>query len=138
MAKQFGVPVYAVDLRNHGTSTEHVEGMSYRDMALDLLAFVKEHNLEKIALVGHSMGGKAVMAFALSPELKSGTLEYLISVDMSPARGPLSKEFEEYIEAMLAIEKKGCRTRGEADELLKETEPVSEGGPMHIRCVCSD
>lgn len=127
MAKQFGVPVYAVDLRNHGTSTEHVEGMSYRDMALDLLQFVKEHQLEKIALVGHSMGGKAVMAFALAPELQEGTLEYLVSVDMSPARGPLSPEFEEYIEAMLAIEKKGCGTRGEADELLKETEPVSGG-----------
>lgn len=39
-------------------------------------------------------GGKTVQAMALSPELPSNALSHLISVDMSPARGPLSKEFE--------------------------------------------
>lgn len=124
MAQRWSVPVYAVDLRNHGTSP-HVESMHYADMGADLLRFVKEHSLEKIALIGHSMGGKAVQSFALSPDVPHGVLEYLISVDMSPARGKLSPEFEQYVKAMLDINEKRCESRKQAEELLAKTEPVS-------------
>lgn len=122
MAKEFAVPIYAVDLRNHGTSPHTQDGMSYSDMALDLLQFVTDHKLEKICLVGHSMGGKAVQAFALSPDLPEGVLEYLVSVDMSPAKGPLSKEFEQYIESMIEIEDAQVTSRAQADEMLQKVE----------------
>ncbi|CAO1624737.1 unnamed protein product [Parajaminaea phylloscopi] len=122
MAQRWAVPVYAVDLRNHGTSP-HVQSMNYADMASDLLRFVKDHSLEKIALIGHSMGGKAVQSFALSPQLPSGVLDSLVSVDMSPATGKLSPEFESYVRAMLEINKRQFDTRKEAEELLAETEP---------------
>lgn len=125
MAKRFSVPVYALDLRNHGTSPHVKEGMSYYDMALDLIKFFKDHDLKDVALVGHSMGGKAVMSFALHPDLPKDALQYLVSVDMSPARGPLSKEFTQYIDTMARIQSKGVSSRSEADAILKETEPVS-------------
>lgn len=126
MAKKFGVPIYAVDLRNHGNSPHVAEGMTYYDMALDLIKFFKDHNLKDAALIGHSMGGKAVMSFALHPEMPSDALQYLVSVDMSPARGPLSKEFAQYVDAMAEIQEKGVQSRGEADEILQKTEPVRE------------
>lgn len=67
--------------------------MRYDEMADDLLGFFDEHSITNAALVGHSMGGKAVQSMALSDKLPEDYLKYLISVDMSPARGPLSKEF---------------------------------------------
>ncbi|CAO1636514.1 unnamed protein product [Sympodiomycopsis kandeliae] len=123
MAKKFGVPVYALDMRNHGTSPHTPDGMSYYDMALDLIKFTKDHGLKDIALVGHSMGGKAVMSFALHPELPQGVLKYLVSVDMSPARGPLSKEFAQYIDSMVEIQEEGVTSRSQADEILQKVEP---------------
>ncbi|PWN24612.1 alpha/beta-hydrolase [Jaminaea rosea] len=122
LASKLNLPVYAVDLRNHGTSPHIDSGMSYKDMAADLLRFIRSQNLSKVALVGHSMGGKAVMATALDESLKEGELESMVSVDMSPARGALSEQFEKYMEAMIDINKKGCNDRKHADEMLKETE----------------
>lgn len=124
MAKRFCLPVYALDLRNHGTSP-HIEGLHYADMAADVLGFLKEHNLKKVVLIGHSMGGKVALALTLSPDLPKDAISYLVSVDMTPARGPLSKEFEQYVEAMLEIQNSGVETRNEADKLLSKTEPVS-------------
>lgn len=124
MAQRWALPVYAVDLRNHGTSP-HAEGMNYVDMASDLLRFVEGHSLKNVALIGHSMGGKAVQSFALSPELPEGALDSLIIVDMSPAKGKLSPEFEEYARAMIRINEQQCQSRKEAEKLLAMTEPVS-------------
>jgi pimeloyl-ACP methyl ester carboxylesterase len=67
--------------------------MRYEEMAEDLIKFFDDHKLRNAVLVGHSMGGKAVQSMALSKSLPSDYLSHLISVDMSPARGPLSKEF---------------------------------------------
>lgn len=81
-------------------------------MADDLLKFFEDHSIRQAALVGHSMGGKAVQSMALSKDLPAEYLSYLISVDMSPARGPLSSEF--------AV---SCRRlfRAESEETLKFT-----------------
>lgn len=62
-------------------------------MATDLGKFFKDHSIRNATLIGHSMGGKAVQSFALSPTLPQDALSHLVSVDMSPARGPLSNEF---------------------------------------------
>ncbi|KDN53358.1 alpha/beta-hydrolase [Tilletiaria anomala UBC 951] len=121
MSKKFGVPVYALDLRNHGTSP-HIEGIHYKDMAADVLRFLQDNNLRNVVLIGHSMGGKVSLALALSPDLPPGTISHLISVDMTPARGPISPAFEHYIEAMIAIRDAGLETRNEADKMLQEIE----------------
>ncbi len=57
--------VYLIDQRDHGRSP-HTDEFSYPILAQDIFDFLVEHNLEKVHLIGHSMGGKAVMEFALS------------------------------------------------------------------------
>lgn len=122
MSTRFGVPVYALDLRNHGTSP-HIDGLAYADMAQDVIAFMTARNLTDVGLIGHSMGGKVAMSVALHPDLPEGMLRNLVSVDMSAKRGPLSPEFERYIDAMVDIRDKPCRSRHEADTVLQATEP---------------
>lgn len=53
-----------MDARNHGDSL-HTPDHSYPLLAEDLLYFLQEHNIPKAALMGHSMGGRAVMVAAL-------------------------------------------------------------------------
>ncbi|SNX83046.1 uncharacterized protein MEPE_01752 [Melanopsichium pennsylvanicum] len=121
MSARFGVPVFALDLRNHGTSP-HIDGLAYSDMAQDVIEFMRSKHLSNVGLIGHSMGGKVSMSVALHPELPEGMLRNLISVDMSAKRGPLSPEFERYIDAMVQIRDKPCKSRTEADEILQATE----------------
>ncbi|RCV87508.1 alpha/beta fold hydrolase [Billgrantia montanilacus] len=72
--------VVAVDLRNHGRSP-HVAGMSYREMAQDLLALMDRLGIERAHLLGHSMGGKVVVTLArLAPERVAS----LIVADIAP------------------------------------------------------
>jgi pimeloyl-ACP methyl ester carboxylesterase len=72
--------VLLVDLRDHGRSP-HTDAISYPLMAADVHALVTRLGLKDIVLVGHSMGGKAAMAFAQHwPEL----LRKLIVIDIGP------------------------------------------------------
>lgn len=74
--------VIAVDARNHGDSP-HTIAMSYNDMANDVIFFLNNYGYEKVALVGHSMGGSTMMYTALNfPHY----VEKLVVVDMSPVR----------------------------------------------------
>lgn len=57
--------VYALDARNHGDSP-HTADMDYLLMANDLELFFKEREVKRAALLGHSMGGRATMTFALT------------------------------------------------------------------------
>ncbi|KAG8934078.1 hypothetical protein FRC01_005239 [Tulasnella sp. 417] len=126
LAKRFhqtlNTPIYTLDLRNHGQSP-HNEVMDYTSMAHDIIEFCKERSLKNINLLGHSLGGKAVMAAALSPDLPPDALSKLIVVDMSPARGPISDEFRTYLKAMKEIQNKRVRSRKEADDVLQAYEP---------------
>ncbi|WWC87671.1 uncharacterized protein L201_002562 [Kwoniella dendrophila CBS 6074] len=121
-ASKLGMPVYTLDLRNHGTSP-HAEPHTYSAMAEDLAHFFKKQNLiSGVNLMGHSMGGKAVMAFALNEKLNS-PLRSLISVDMSPAIGKISPEFSAYTDAMMEVEKAQVKTKHEADGIFAKVEP---------------
>ncbi|KAG8942896.1 hypothetical protein FRC00_011548, partial [Tulasnella sp. 408] len=92
-------------------------------MAGDIIEFCKERSLKQINLLGHSLGGKTVMAAALSPDLPLDMLSKLIVVDISPARGPMSDEFRTYLRAMKEIEHKRVKSRKEADDVLQAYEP---------------
>ncbi|ORX36341.1 Alpha/Beta hydrolase protein [Kockovaella imperatae] len=122
-AQRLGMRVYTLDLRNHGASP-HAEPHTYAAMAEDIAHFFRTANLDNgVNLLGHSMGGKSVMALALNDRLNS-PLRSLISVDMSPAKGRLSPEFAAYTEAMMEINEKRVKSRAEADEILRKTEPI--------------
>ncbi|ORY25806.1 Alpha/Beta hydrolase protein [Naematelia encephala] len=123
MSKRLGMTVYTLDLRNHGHSP-HAEPHTYAAMALDISNFLQKHCLTSgVNLMGHSMGGKAVMALALNKELNS-PLRSLISVDMSPARGKISQEFASYTDAMKEVENARVKTKAEADKILQKVEPL--------------
>jgi pimeloyl-ACP methyl ester carboxylesterase len=55
--------VIAIDVRNHGHSP-HTSIHDYEHMAEDIKALIDHLNLDEVHLLGHSMGGKAVMRFA--------------------------------------------------------------------------
>lgn len=93
-------------------------------MAADVLHFCDQLSLKNISLLGHSMGGKVAMAFALSPYLPESLLSNLIVADIAPSKGGLSDEFTSYVKAMKAIEQKGVKSRKEAQDILMEYESV--------------
>ncbi|MBL0310634.1 MAG: alpha/beta fold hydrolase [Bacteroidetes bacterium] len=72
--------VYIIDQRNHGKSP-HSDEFNFQLLSNDLLDFFAQHQIEKAHIIGHSMGGKTAMAFALNHPEK---VEKLIVVDIAP------------------------------------------------------
>lgn len=58
-----GFQVHAIDMRNHGKSF-HSDEFTYDAMVQDLVEYCNEHQIAKADIIGHSMGGKAVMFLA--------------------------------------------------------------------------
>ena len=55
-----------MDARNHGSSA-HSDEMSYEAMSQDVVSLVQDElKVEKVTLIGHSMGGKIAMHTALT------------------------------------------------------------------------
>lgn len=74
-----GFEVHALDLRNHGRSF-HAEAFSQKLMVEDVYTYCKHHKLDQVSIIGHSMGGKLAMFFAISyPEM----IDKLIIADIS-------------------------------------------------------
>jgi len=75
-----GFQVHALDMRNHGKSL-HSEDFTYESMVNDVVEYINGNNLGKVDLIGHSMGGKIGMFFAvLHPEL----IDKLVVADIAP------------------------------------------------------
>lgn len=77
-------PTHLLDLRNHGKSFRS-DSMTHDDMSNDILNYMEAHHLEKVNLLGHSLGGKAVMQFAINHPEK---VNQLIVVDIAPKQYP--------------------------------------------------
>ncbi len=78
LAEEFHV--FALDVRNHGQSP-HSDEMNYPLMAGDMREFMDSHGLETATVIGHSMGGKMAMQFALQFPQR---MERLVVSDMAP------------------------------------------------------
>lgn len=90
--------VYLIDQRNHGKSP-HDPLWDYETMAEDLEAFMDQQGIYQASLLGHSMGGKTVMQFAmLFPE----RIEKLIVADMAPKAYP--PHHTEILETLVSID----------------------------------
>ncbi|OXA96221.1 alpha/beta fold hydrolase [Flavobacterium hercynium] len=75
-----GFQVHILDLRNHGRSF-HSDEFTYEAMAQDVFEYCQENKLNKIDILGHSMGGKVAMLFATThPEM----VDRLIVADIGP------------------------------------------------------
>jgi esterase len=128
--------VFSLDLRNHGQSP-HDNTFDYPAMANDLLLFIQEHQLVNPIVIGHSMGGKVAMNFAVA---HAEMLERLIVVDIAPR--PYNLEHYVIIDGLKAIPIEMIQSRNEAEAaltpyvaepdvrqfLLKNLQRKSEGG----------
>jgi pimeloyl-ACP methyl ester carboxylesterase len=109
-----GYQVHLVDQRNHGRSF-HSEDFSYQLLVDDLKKYCDDHNLKEIVLLGHSMGGKAAMLFAVTyPEL----VGKLIIADIGPKFYP--QHHQDILKALSLINLQEIRTRNEAEEVLSK------------------
>lgn len=112
--------VFTLDLRNHGQSP-HLDVFDYPAMVEDLREFLEEHQIKNPTVIGHSMGGKVAMNFAVAyPEL----LEKLIVVDISPRFYNL----EHYVimDGLKAVPIQTLFSRNEADDALKPFVPEAD------------
>lgn len=131
-----GYAVYMIDQRNHGKSP-HFPEHNYTLMAQDLKEFISYHNLQSPIILGHSMGGKTVMKYAVEyPE----SIEKLIVADIAPRY--YKPHHSAIIEGLNAVNPKEVKSRNEADEamaayipepgirqfLLKNLDRTSDGG----------
>lgn len=107
--------VIAVDLRNHGRSP-HTPEHTYELMSDDVRELFTQLQLETPTLLGHSMGGKVAMRFALDhPEL----LTRLVIVDIAP--GFSTMEHQDGILAGLnAVKVETLEDRQQADEQMAQ------------------
>ncbi|MEB4676853.1 esterase [Enterobacteriaceae bacterium G50] len=107
--------ILQVDMRNHGLSPRADE-MNYPAMAQDLLDTLDAHNIDKATVIGHSMGGKAVMALtALAPE----RIDKLVAIDIAPVDYQVRRH-DEIFAAINAVTNAGVSSRQQAATVMRE------------------
>jgi esterase len=114
------------DQRNHGRSP-HAPDHTYPALAADLLQLLQQKGLEKVILIGHSMGGKTAMQFTLNhPE----RVEHLVVIDIAPKNygtfanyAELTNQHDVIIEVMSSIDPSHMANRSEIDAELKKRLP---------------
>ena len=104
--------VFAPDLRNHGHSPHHVE-MDYPLMAADVEKFFAAQKIESAHVIGHSMGGKVAMQFALDFPAR---VKKLVVVDMAPRA--YARTHDKIFAALLAVDLKTFQTRQQIEDAL--------------------
>lgn len=109
-----GYEVHLLDQRNHGRSF-HSDDFSYEIMAEDLKNYCEAHDLKEIILLGHSMGGKVAMQFAITyPEMVSK----LIIADIGPKAYP--PHHQDILKALSHLDFSKIKSRGEAEDILSQ------------------
>lgn len=106
--------VFIPDQRNHGQSP-HSAAHSFSAMAADLAGFFERHGIENPILIGHSMGGKVAMVYALENPEK---VQKLIVIDISPRRYYERVAHTQVLGQMLGIEIDNFLSRTEVEKLL--------------------
>jgi len=104
--------VYILDIRNHGKSFHH-DRHDYASMVEDVHYFINHFGLSEVSLIGHSMGGKIAMSFALKyPHLVS----HLIVVDIAPK--VYEPGHEDILLALSKVNPKELKSRQEAVDII--------------------
>jgi esterase len=117
MARRLAVKyrVLVVDLRNHGRSPQ-ADSMRYEEMAEDVLMLLDKQGMARVALLGHSMGGKVAMTFALAYPNRVGAL---LVADVAPVR--YGRHMDGILAALLTMPVATLRDRTQADAALAQT-----------------
>ncbi|TVP50578.1 MAG: alpha/beta fold hydrolase [Mongoliibacter sp.] len=106
--------IYLVDQRNHGDSPQS-EDWNYKVMAEDLKELMEAEAISEAHLLGHSMGGKTAMTFAIHYPEK---VKKLIVADIAPRYYPI--HHETILEGLNAVPIDNLKSRKEADDALSE------------------
>lgn len=110
--------VHGLDVRNHGRSP-HDPIMNYAAMASDVLEYMDDHQLDKVSLVGHSMGGKVAMTLSLMfPE----RIHRLAVIDIAPVAYQ-ERRHDRILEGLSSLDLSNFSSRSEADRHLQAYVP---------------
>lgn len=109
--------VFLIDQRNHGLSPRS-PFFDYDVLSEDLRNFIMHHRLKNPIIVGHSMGGKVAMNFALK---HPAMLCSLVVVDIAPRAYP--PHHQAILKGLNAIPLDKISTRKEAEDILAEYVP---------------
>ena len=122
LANKFSVnyQVHLVDQRNHGRSF-HDDDFSYELLVADLLYYLDEHKLDRVNILGHSMGGKTAMLFAVE---HSNRMHKLVVADIAPKFYPPHHQY--ILDALNDVDFDKVSSRNEVDEIL--TRHIAETG----------
>ncbi|UOQ66709.1 alpha/beta fold hydrolase [Hymenobacter volaticus] len=124
-----GLRVISVDLRNHGRSF-HTPEHTYELMSDDVLALFDSLQLgDNATLLGHSMGGKVAMRFALD---HPNRLARLVVVDIAPRFSDMAHQ-DEIVAGLNAVNLNVLESRQQADEALAVHIPNPEYGSFYSR-----
>ena len=104
--------VFALDQRNHGQSPHSAE-MDFSLMAEDVNEFLISQGLQSAVLIGHSMGGKVGMQFALQ---FPGKVEKLLVEDIAPRA--YRRSHDPIFAALLALDLAAYASRAEIEHAL--------------------
>ena len=109
--------VIVVDQRNHGRSP-HSEEFSYDAMAEDVVELMDEIEIESAHLLGHSMGGKTAMNFALQHSIR---VDGLVIADIAPVDYP--HLHRKTLDALLKLDLKEFSSREEINGAFANSFP---------------
>jgi len=109
--------VYLVDQRNHGQSPQS-DDFNYKLLTEDLNSFILDHHLDKPQIIGHSMGGKTAMNFAVK---HPDQIASLIVVDIAPKQYPV--HHDHILDGLHSINLQTLTSRNEADQILSSQIP---------------
>lgn len=106
--------VITIDLRNHGRSP-HSSEQDFDLMAADVDELCQQLQLEKLNVLGHSLGGKVTMQFAaMRPE----QIHKMVVVDISPRQ--YFSQHTPLMDAMMALDMSQMDSRKAVDDALAE------------------
>lgn len=106
-------PTLRLDLRNHGHSF-HSDQMDYALMADDVIRLLDHLQLEKVILIGHSMGGKTAMRVAAQIPQR---VEKLVVLDIAPV-AYREHHHDDVFAALFAVKEAQPASRQEAKPIL--------------------
>lgn len=114
------------DQRNHGRSP-HNPNHTYDLLASDLHELIQAKELQKVILIGHSMGGKTAMRFALDyPHM----VDHLVVIDIAPKDyssfanyAQITANHNIIIDSMISVDPSIMGSRNEIDAELRKHLP---------------
>ncbi|ACY40053.1 alpha/beta fold family hydrolase [Blattabacterium sp. (Blattella germanica) str. Bge] len=115
-AKKFekNYQIHLIDIRNHGMSF-FSEEMDYDIISKDILNYIFYYELNDPILLGHSMGGRAVMKFSIKYPFIP---KKIIIVDISPS-AYVNEDHENLIHVLKKVNFDTIKTRKDLDGFLK-------------------